>query len=287
MSSRRHPAGRKRSEGFALVLAILALLLLTFLGLTLAVTTTTELQIATNYKWSEQARANAEAGIEVGKRVLRDMDWSQILPQVRGGTWTTTTTKPGQNFTANTRDFENAGCDTTGGEGYGVVLTDGTNTFQNVSQVPTFATAVNGVSTMLTGGTFTLWVRRPLVRNVDGTYSDYNVASSPALILTAEGSAPFAPITPGGAQASFQAVNRAVYVMEAYLGQSPLPPCGSRAGQTGSGQAGSGFAACASLGDDAVSSELAQITQDNTTNGYTGQASGGGGGGQTNGGVNK
>ena len=43
-------------SGFALVLALLALLLLTFLGLTLAVTTSTELQIATNYRWSEQAR---------------------------------------------------------------------------------------------------------------------------------------------------------------------------------------------------------------------------------------
>ncbi len=50
-------------QGFALVLAILALLLLTFLGLTLAVNTTTELQIATNFKWSQQALFNAEAGV--------------------------------------------------------------------------------------------------------------------------------------------------------------------------------------------------------------------------------
>jgi len=261
MSSPRH-AGR--SEGFALVLAILALLLLTFLGLTLAVTTTTELQIATNYKWSQQARANAEAGIEAGKRVLRDMDWSQILPQVRGGTWNAPVTptvpgKPGQNFAANTRDFENLGCDTTGGEGYGIVLTDGVNVFQNVSTVPTFPAAVGGVSTQLSAGTFTLWVRRPVVRNVNGTFSDYNTASSPSLVLTAEGSAPLAPITPGGTQASYNAVNRAVYVMEAYLSQSPLPPCGTRAGQQGSGQAGSGFAACVTLGDDAVTRELAAI----------------------------
>ncbi len=287
MSSRRHPARQKGSEGFALVLAILALLLLTFLGLTLAVTTTTELQIATNYKWSEQARANAEAGIEAGKRVLRDLDWSQILPGVRVGTWNAPVTstvpgKPSQTTTANTRDFENLGCDTTGGEGYGIVLTDGTNVYQNISRVPSFP-----ASTTLTGGTFTLWVRRPVVRNVDGTYSDYNVANSPALILTSEGSAPFAPITPGGPQASFQAVNRAVYVMEVYLSQSPLPPCGSRAGQTGSGQAGSGFAACATLGDDAVTRELQQIGTDNAAASYTGQASGGGTGGQTAGGVNK
>ena len=42
-------------SGFALVLAILSLMLLTFLGLTLATTTSTELQIATNYRWSQQA----------------------------------------------------------------------------------------------------------------------------------------------------------------------------------------------------------------------------------------
>ena len=54
---------KPRSErGFALVLAILALMLLTFLGLTLAATTSTELKIASNYRWSQQARYNAEAG---------------------------------------------------------------------------------------------------------------------------------------------------------------------------------------------------------------------------------
>ena len=41
--------------GFALILAILAHAP-EFLGLTLATTTSTELQIATNYRWSQQAR---------------------------------------------------------------------------------------------------------------------------------------------------------------------------------------------------------------------------------------
>jgi len=51
---------KRRSErGFALILAILSLMLLTFLGLTLATTTSTELQIATNYRWSQQALYNA------------------------------------------------------------------------------------------------------------------------------------------------------------------------------------------------------------------------------------
>ena len=257
MSSPQSPGARRRSEGFALVLAILALLLLTFLGLTLAVTTSTELQIATNYKWGQQARTNAEAGIEAGKRVLRDMDWSLILPQARPGTWTTTTTLPAVPFTGATRNFENSGCDTTGGEGYGVVLNDGVNRYENLTAVPTFPATVGGVSTALRGA-FTLWIRRPLVRDQDGTYSDYN-ADNTTLVLTSEGTAPFAPITPGGTEASFHAVNRAVYVMEVKVSQNPLPPCGTRAGQQGGGQAGAGFAACTTLGDDALTRELQAI----------------------------
>src|SRR5688572_9529439 len=70
-------------SGFALVLAILSLLLLTLLGLTMATTTSTELQIATNYRWSQQALYNAEAGIELGKRYLRQIEWQTVLPPAR------------------------------------------------------------------------------------------------------------------------------------------------------------------------------------------------------------
>ena len=84
---RTHP--RPREAGIALVLALMALMLLTFLGLTLAATTSTELQIATNYRWSEQARYNAEAGIEAGKVILRNIpsgtSWATILPTQRVG----------------------------------------------------------------------------------------------------------------------------------------------------------------------------------------------------------
>ena len=72
----------------ALVLAIMALMLLTFLGLTLATTTSTELQIATNYRWSQQALYNAEAGIEAAKAILRSMpvgtSWATLLPIAAG-----------------------------------------------------------------------------------------------------------------------------------------------------------------------------------------------------------
>ena len=62
-------------------------LVLTFLGLTLAATTSTELQIATNYRWGQQATYNAEAGIEVAKIYLRAVpnDWATILPKARTG----------------------------------------------------------------------------------------------------------------------------------------------------------------------------------------------------------
>ena len=86
-NDRRSAAGGE--AGFALILALLALLLLTFLGLTLAVTTSTELQIATNYRWAEQARYVAEAGIEAGKMILRDAPtWENILPPPRETPWT-------------------------------------------------------------------------------------------------------------------------------------------------------------------------------------------------------
>jgi len=272
---------RDRSQGFALVLAILALLLLTFLGLTLAVSTSTELQIATNYKWAQQARFNAEAGIEVGKRVLRDLDWTQILPAVRTGSsggcstimippsplnatapgcWAAVDA-PGPAASAHSgaaRDNENAGCDLRAKTGYGVVLSDGVNVYQNVSTVavPSFAPNGAGASLVLRGA-FTLWVRRALVTDQLGKYGDD--ADNTTLILTSEGTAPFAPIAVAGQQASFNAVNRAVYVMEVEVSNFVLPPCGTRAGQTGGSQSGAGYAACTTLGDDAVTHELTTI----------------------------
>ena len=84
---------RRHEGGFALILAILALMLLTFLGLTLATTTSTELRIATNYRWNTQALYNAEAGIEAGKRILQGLSWLQVLPAKRAD-WTPSTGLP-------------------------------------------------------------------------------------------------------------------------------------------------------------------------------------------------
>ncbi len=78
------PDRARGQGGFALILALMALVLLTTLGLTLTATTSTELRIATNFRWSEQAQHNAESGIELGKRYLRQIDWRILLWQSRG-----------------------------------------------------------------------------------------------------------------------------------------------------------------------------------------------------------
>ena len=91
---------RRHEGGFALILAILALMLLTFLGLTLATSTSTELRIATNYRWNTQALYNAEAGIEAGKRALQNLSWLQILPAKRAD-WTPPATLPFTAVTSN------------------------------------------------------------------------------------------------------------------------------------------------------------------------------------------
>ena len=88
MSDKSRDHGQE--QGFALILAILSLMLLTFLGLTLATTTSTELRIATNYRWNTQALYNAEAGIEAGKRALQSLNWAGLLPTARGASPSTT-----------------------------------------------------------------------------------------------------------------------------------------------------------------------------------------------------
>ena len=132
----RETSGRGRggdAAGFALILALLALMLLTFLGLTLATTTSTELQVAANYRWSQQAYYNAEAGLEAAKIMLRRVqDANKVLPVARVGTsWNEYTANPtsaptGLALATATRNFENWRCDKRGnGVGYGVVINDG------------------------------------------------------------------------------------------------------------------------------------------------------------------
>ncbi|HET9317066.1 MAG TPA: PilX N-terminal domain-containing pilus assembly protein [Vicinamibacteria bacterium] len=251
-------------SGFALVLALLALLLLTFLGLTLAVTTSTELQIATNYRWSEQARYVAEAGVEAGKIMLREtITWDNLLPVARGTPWygneTIPTTPTGQ-AAARTgiRDWENGPCDGKGqGLGYGRVLDWNGAPQQYVNQFPLDGPPLNG--------SFTLWVRRPLHYLPDGSMVDWGTnltspvvapADNDNLILVAEGIAPFRAMG-GGSAPEQQMMNRAkaTYVIEVALSHAPavLGGCDSPlSGQQGKGPSGANFGGCEKLEDNAM-----------------------------------
>jgi hypothetical protein len=257
------PEESKRGQsGFALILALLALMLLTFLGLTLAATTSTELQIATNERWAQQAYYNAEAGLEVGKKMLQGMNWSLILPPPRqqpsgeactnddglrcwlrrtagtncAGCYRDPAPYSRPDIKGNpTRNYENGGCDDDGnGMGYGVVLDDGGGfgPYQNV-------TTVLGKSL---NGTFTLWVRRetPFNKDAPGSMSDDIGAPDSKLILTAEGTAPFVE----AANNAFATTNRAIRFMEARLATDVGTPCGTRGGQVGGGPEGSNFSPC-------------------------------------------
>ena len=83
---------RKRESdesGSALIISILVLFILTVLGMAIMLTTTTETDIAANYRWGEMAFFNADAALEYGKNVLaayamRDGDLRNAVPPPRG-----------------------------------------------------------------------------------------------------------------------------------------------------------------------------------------------------------
>jgi hypothetical protein len=234
-------AGRRREErGFALVLAILSLMLLTFLGLTLATTTSTELQIATNYRWSQQALYNAEAGLEAARIVLSGVadvgtQWTNSLPTARTTWWALNGAPSPGTYAEPARDFYMQGCDKRGGMGYGRVLVAGTTRYENVS---TF-------SGKPISGAFTLWVRRDLLVNNAGQFSDDT--RNDALIVVSEGVAPY-----NGAGNAFTRARQAVRVLETRFGlglATAGEPCGlgKQQGQEGGSPMGENFNPCANL----------------------------------------
>ena len=269
-----------KESGFALILAILALMLMTFLGLTLATSTSTELQIATNYRWSQQALYNAEAGVEFGKSLLRHMNWAMVLPTPRMGgqeancspapnpagykCWWLTTGPGDPDYPEDppaepapfsrpdphgnpTRNFETAECDQFGGGmGYGVVLDDGggLGPMQNV-------TSVAGLPAL--NGSFTIWVRREHVVNNDGSFSDAADGNESTLVLTAEGTAPFTGET---SALAFTQQNRSVRVLQATMSRNLETPCGTRGGQVGGGPEGSNFSPCDPITGDSFTGAL-------------------------------
>ena len=257
-----HRPRPRRQAGFALILAILSLMLLTFLGLTLATTTSTELQIATNYRWSQQALYNAEAGLEAAKLLLAQVarasaDFSSLLPAPRTVPWGygVTGAPGGPPFPVPAarvalRDYERMGCADRAGVGYGRVLTAGVGTpqpgdYQDVSQY--MGTTLNGA--------FTIWVRREILVSATGEFSDNT--DNTALVVTAEGIAPYT--AQGDA---FTRANQSRRVLE--QGLSLLVNQGNRcqglAGQEGLGPTGENFDPCSPLTGQGVGAAFGGVT---------------------------
>jgi Tfp pilus assembly protein PilX len=77
-------SGRERERGAALVVALMATLLLSALGLALVLTTTTETKITGNYTYSQEAMYAADAAIErTVQDVLTVPDWNNMLSGVQ------------------------------------------------------------------------------------------------------------------------------------------------------------------------------------------------------------
>ncbi len=238
--------GRTSERGFALVVAILALLLLTFLGLTLAATTSTELQIASNQRWNEQAYYNAEAGLELGRRVLMNANWAAVMWAPRIAAPMASPAPPpvprNDSWNVPVRTFENAECDTDGvGAGYGWVLDDGSAAapYQNV-----VAWRDAGGQPYALNGSFTLWIRPRMMQDPD---SGTMIEDEDAVILTAEGTAPYVVGFNAGidaAAARHVTANRAVQVLEMTVSRLAVARCAKDEAQAGGDAAGSGMKAC-------------------------------------------
>jgi hypothetical protein len=275
-----------RQDGFALIVALLSLVVLTFLGLTLAATTSSELQIATNYRRSQQALYNAEAGVEAGKVILQSVpgSWASVLPATRVGVtwvWDGTTNYAGTPAIpalpsgvpavgtdvngSPVRHWESTECDARGrGVGYGLVLSDANGLVQ-------YRNTLFGVPL---SGAVTVWVRRELRLNddVNGTIQDESDDSQ--LVLTAEGVAPYSGASMSG---GFGQTNAAVRTLEVQLIRSDLGTnfCENYGGQSGGAASSAGFAKCSTISGGATA--LAGFTD--ACRGDTGSASAGFGSG--------
>jgi hypothetical protein len=270
------PRAAGSQAGFALILAILSLMLLTFLGLTLAATTSTELQIATNYRWSQQALYNAEAGLEAAKLVLAqvarvDASFHNVLPAARTGSWHYGVTgalggppdpNAGTPARAGLRDYEMMGCADRSGVGYGRILTVPSGAPQplDASRLPT--PDYQDVSEFMgrtVNGAFTLWVRRDILVSPTGDFSDN--PDDTALVVTAEGVAPYT-----SQNNAFARAHQARRLLE--VGYSLLVNQGNRcqglSGQEGLAASGENFDPCSPLKASGVAAALGEAAPENT-----------------------
>ncbi len=200
----------RKDEGSAFVISILVLFVLTVLGLALMLTTTTEKEIAVNYRWGEQAFFNADAALEYGKNVLAsyalvNADFNAILPPARPDVtvpddtapWTSAHPEGGASCdpaTGGCRDYQYYidQCPTVGPctrvfVGRVLPRPDGTPAMYDFRAPAGLLGDLDGDGVQDIDGAFTLWVRRPVV----GT-RDYGSLPNEEdrVILTAEGTAP-------------------------------------------------------------------------------------------------
>lgn len=248
MKTHTQPALSNQS-GFALILALLALFLLTVLGLTLATTTTTETQIAANYRYGKQALYNAEAGMQSARYLLaqwakkRELD--TVLPTYRPGAWAEGLAVTPASVTLPDASLGKLGdyypeipgpaCDSRAAVGYGRVLLE----FGGANVPMREVTDWNGQALQ---GAFTIWVRRPIKVKDDGTYQDVPTTDS-LVVVTVMGTAPYVGRLVSTAQ------NQAVRIVEQtlQLTQKDSKPCGSGVYQSGRDQLGTNFNPCGTL----------------------------------------
>jgi hypothetical protein len=135
-----------------------------------------------------------------------------------------------------TRNFENWQCDQRGnGMGYGVILDTGGS-----GGLWEYQTNYSGFSL---NGAVTIWIRRPLNYQADGTLADYS-ADNDNMVMVVEGTAPY---TGAAASSAFGSANKAVAVIEVALAKttgSKTGTCGQRGGQAGGGSLGANMNPC-------------------------------------------
>ena len=206
-----------RDDGSAFVISILVLFVLSVLGMALMLTTTTETDIAINYRWGEQAFFNADAALEYGKNVLgahllNNGDFAALLPPARGdvtvassgAAWGAAHPDPGACIptTSGCRDYQYF-VDRCQPDGSGpcvriyigrVLMRPDGSLAQYDFRLPGASVSgdLDGDGRMDVEGSITLWARRPIVGSQDyGTPTALDpLGRNDRVILTAEGTAP-------------------------------------------------------------------------------------------------
>jgi hypothetical protein len=221
----------KADEGSAFVISILVLFVLTVLGLALMLTTTAEKDIAVNYRWGEQAFFNADAALEYGKNVLAayalvNANFTNILPPARADATVPDADQPwGVGVPEVLCNPGTAGCrdhqyfvDQCPGVALpctrvyiGRVLRrqDGTLAQWDFRLPVGTAGDLDNDGNQDIEGTYTLWVRRPVIGTRDYGAAGFNEDDG-RVILTAEGTAPNAQGAGAGKPTSLRRLEMSV-----------------------------------------------------------------------------